>query len=283
MRRSSKAARMTSNVVSINPRDISFPRPGYERWWHGGDPVASTIYNALSLSFPQGEAYFVRSVRHYLDELPEPLRSQVEAFAQQEAYHSREHMALNRQVSDAGYEIKEIEALIREDELKTRDLPPEVHVASTAALEHFTAMLAHALLADERHLRGCPDHIGRLWRWHSIEEIEHKAVAFDTLMYVTRDLSPLKRWWFRVMVMWQITLDFLKERKRDIGLLLRQDGLDTPRTWRKILIFLVLKPGLLRKILIPYLWYYLPGFHPWRHDDRALAASAENHLAFAAA
>lgn len=90
-------------AVTIIPRNVSFERQrNQERWWHNGDPVATAFYNALSLSFPQGEAYFVQSVRHYLQELSEPLLSQASAFAQQEAHHSREHMAFNRLVEEAG-------------------------------------------------------------------------------------------------------------------------------------------------------------------------------------
>ncbi len=90
--------------LEIKPRNVEFGRGvNYERWWCGGDPVVTAFFNALSLTFPQGESFFVNSVRRYLPELSEPLRGQVEEFAQQEAYHSREHMAFNRQVA-AAYE-----------------------------------------------------------------------------------------------------------------------------------------------------------------------------------
>jgi predicted metal-dependent hydrolase len=265
--------------LTITPRNVAFGRgQTHPRWWLGGDPVATTFYNALSLTFPSGEAYFVQSVRHFLDVLPEPLRSQAEDFAQQEAFHSREHMAFNRQIASAGYETKTIEAQIREDLGPTKELAPEVNLAATAALEHFTAMLAHAWLADERHFKDCPPDVRRLWLWHSLEEVEHKGVAFDTFMHVTRDLSPFKRWVFRVAVMRQATGDFCRERVRDFHLLFQQDGIDTPQTWRRLATFLLFKPGLLSQVFIPYLTYYLPGFHPWKHDDRKLAARVERTL-----
>ena len=37
------------------------------RWWHGGDPVATAYFNALSAAFPQGETFFIESVRRYRD------------------------------------------------------------------------------------------------------------------------------------------------------------------------------------------------------------------------
>ena len=42
------------------------------------------------------------------------------------------------------------------------------------------------------------------------------------------------------------------------------------------------KNGMLRGALLPYLAFYLPGFHPWKHDDRPLIATAEAELAQAA-
>ena len=111
-----------------------------------------------------------------------------------------------------------------------------------------------------------------------MEEIEHKGVAFDTFDYVTRTLPPSQRWVFRVLVMLRVTSDFWRERVRDLHLLFQQDGIDTRKTWRGLAVFLFLRPGLLRQILIPYLSWYLPGFHPWRHDNRALAARVESAL-----
>ena len=55
-------------------------------------------------------------------------------------------------------------------------------MAVTVALEHVTAILADALLTDPRHLAGASEEATAMWRWHAIEEIEHKAVAFDTFL-----------------------------------------------------------------------------------------------------
>ncbi len=60
------------------------------------------------------------------------------------------------------------------------------------ALEHFTAILAHQLLADPRHLEGAEKETADLWRWHAVEEIEHKGVAYDTWLHATRRLAALE-------------------------------------------------------------------------------------------
>ena len=54
--------------LSITPRDRRFGRDeATPRWWHGGNPYASALYNALSATFPEGEAFFVDSVRKHRD------------------------------------------------------------------------------------------------------------------------------------------------------------------------------------------------------------------------
>ena len=60
------------------------------------------------------------------------------------------------------------------------------------ALEHFTAILAHELLADPRHLAGADRETADLWRWHACEEIEHKGVAYDTWLNATQGLDPVE-------------------------------------------------------------------------------------------
>ena len=76
----------------ITPRDRRFGReaghqPG--RWWLGDDPIATSFYNALSLTFPRGEAFFVESVKAFRDMTPEKLQQEIRAFVQQEVIHSR--------------------------------------------------------------------------------------------------------------------------------------------------------------------------------------------------
>ena len=54
------AASVTPSDLSITPRDRRFARESKpSRWWHGGDPFATAFYNALSATFPKGEAFFV--------------------------------------------------------------------------------------------------------------------------------------------------------------------------------------------------------------------------------
>src|SRR5580704_12594121 len=95
----------------IHPRNVTFQATGTsKRWWNDGDPVATAYFNALSVTFPPGEAFFIRSVRHFRNAVPAELRAQIDDFIRQEAVHSREHAAFNNQAREAGYDVSAIES-----------------------------------------------------------------------------------------------------------------------------------------------------------------------------
>ena len=266
--------------LHIQPRNVMFARGrSAERWWNGGDPVATAFYNSLSLTFPKGEAFFIESVRNFRDSVPAAQQAQIDAFIKQEAAHSREHSHLNSQVEQAGYDVRPMHADLDSRLEEMKDQPPIFGLVTTVALEHFTAIIAHACLKNERHFRNASADAARLWKWHAIEEIEHKGVAFDTFLAATHKLSTYKRWKFRSLVMLHISYTFLRGRVRAMRQFLQQDGMDGPRTWLRIFSYLLIYPGLLRQIFPAWLSFFRPSFHPWQHDDRALAAEHEARLA----
>lgn len=260
--------------LRITPRDRRFGRGGLTpRLWHGGRVEATAIYNALSATFPKGEAFFVESVRAFRDGVPPLLGEQIKAFTTQEAIHSREHDAFNRRALEAGYDMTALEARIDRRLAQTRSKPRIVSLAATAVLEHFTAILAHELLADPRHLQGADPETAALWRWHAIEEIEHKGVAYDTWLHATRHWSRWRRWQVKARVMLYITEHFVTDRIAGALELMRQDGVTGFTAWRKLLAYLWLRPGMFRKIGGAWVRFFLPGFHPWNEDDRYLLAA----------
>jgi predicted metal-dependent hydrolase len=147
-----------------------------------GDLIASHVAAGLSAVFPDGEDFFVRSVRHFRDDITDAaLKRQVAGFIGQEAVHGREHRAFNDRLAQLGYPTKKVERLTKWGlELRERIAPPKANLAATAALEHFTATLAELVLSDEetRRLFG-HEAVQSLFVWHALEESEHKAVAFD--------------------------------------------------------------------------------------------------------
>jgi uncharacterized protein len=194
----------TPEDLAIPVRDLHFSRkdPARPRWWHHGDPVPTAFFNALSCTFPAGEKFFMDSVRRFRREAPEPLRSQIAAFLAQEAVHSREHGAFNALAADSGYDIAKLEGRTKVVLDRARTRADVAQLAGTCALEHFTAILAHHLLStDGAELRGAPDEAVRLWCWHAMEEVEHKAVAFDTFLMATQSWSRGRRYRARIRAM----------------------------------------------------------------------------------
>jgi predicted metal-dependent hydrolase len=269
----------TPRDLQIEKRDLKFGREiEPTRWWHSGDPGRTAFFNALSSTFPVGEKFFMTAVRHYRDGTPEPLRSQIDDFLYQESMHSREHVVFNRQAQDVGYDIAPLEDRARRTIAWVKRRSPLQQLAATCALEHFTATLAHDALADPEHLAGATDEAKRLWQWHAMEEIEHKAVAFDTYLHATRHMTPFRRWLKRSLVMCLTTIRFHYVIFRNTADLLRQDGRNDFATWRKLLAYLYRRPGTLRLLLLGVFTYMRPGFHPWQLDDRALLAQAQAAL-----
>jgi predicted metal-dependent hydrolase len=269
--------------LTITPRDLRVDRNARNaRWWHGGDPVATAYFNALSAAFPQGETFFIESVRRYRDSVHEPLREQIAAFVKLESMHTREPVVFNKLLRTAGYDTTALVAETRRRVDEARGRPPLVQLALTVALEHFTAIMAHSLLTEREPLPGASEDIVRLWQWHAIEEIEHKAVAYDTFVAVTQHMRPLRRWLLRCHVMGLVSVQFWYSNFQRMADFFRQDGINTPRTWWRVAKYLLVKPGMMRRVFRDYLRFYGPGFHPWHRDDRPLIAAIERKLAIAA-
>lgn len=274
----------TPSDLVIHPRNLHFGQAAAQnRWWLGGDPVATAWHNSLSVTFPQGEAFFIQSVKRFRKDVPAELAKQIDAFARQEAFHTREHAAFNRHVAEAGYKTGHIEQRLAESMAAAREMHPVAQLASTVALEHFTAIFANMLLKHKAVLAGADRDARRMWTWHAIEEVEHKAVAFDTLMDVTKSLSPFKRWMLRCSVFWRVSRQFTYWRSYDALGFLAEDGIKGFKARARLIWYLVGSPGVLRKVFPMWLSFFRPGFHPWAHDDRRLLAKAEAEFGLAPA
>ena len=213
----------TPDDLTITVRDRRFGRGDTRS--KGTDPVAAAWFLALSASFPRGEAMFIEAVKLFRDDAPENLAREIREFIKQEINHSREHIAFNRMASEAGYDIANVEARINAMADETQTAPPIIQLGVTMGLEHFTAIIAHLFLTDPASI--VSDGIGdpELWRWHAVEEIEHKGVAYDTWLHATRDWTPRKRYMVRSLIMLRTSKRFISNRVRDALEILAQDGI----------------------------------------------------------
>ena len=268
-------------------RDLKFKLPADKmRCWNPRGVHVSHFFNTLSIFFPSGERFFIDSVRNYRERITDAeLQKAVTAFIGQEAMHGREHIEYNNALVASGMPADTMERLvIRLLNTAKKILPKADQLAVTIALEHFTAILADILLREPKLLEGSEPRFASLWRWHALEETEHKAVAYDVYQtvigkgpgaYLRRCVALAAL----TVIFWGLVIPFHLEIMR------REGGLFDFGGWWNLFKFHWISPGALRRIIPAYFDYYRPGFHPWQHDNRRflveLDALAETYRAAA--
>lgn len=263
---------MTDLVVRRLLVDMDAP---IARHWCAGDPFRTAFFNALSMSFPVGEQFFIDAVRAGHQALPAALREkmqvEVQGFVGQEATHRRLHGLYNQHLDRLG--LVNRWAQRAQARLKLFDgADPRHPLAVTAANEHFTSILAHWLLTHPQVVDCEDQRLSTLWLWHSAEEAEHRSTAFD----VYRALGGNEVWrlhWFR-----RVTLFFVYDLAHQTALNLWRDGTFWRwRTWKSAATFLFGQQGLLRGVFKPWRDYLRHDFHPSQHDAQVARQWLQAH------
>ncbi|MFX6099865.1 metal-dependent hydrolase, partial [Acinetobacter baumannii] len=144
---------------------------------------------------------------------------------------------------------------------RLQKLSPEYNVALTAALEHFTAMMADLFFAEKEVLEGADPRVRAMFAWHAIEEMEHKAVAYDVMQKIA-GVGYLTR----VTAMTHATLSFSLFTLVAPWIMLGMDGHSVPervKLYSKGLGWLMgPRKGVFGRLLPMIASYYRPGFHP---------------------
>ena len=236
-----------------------------DRHWCANDAFRTAFFNALSMSFPVGEQFFIDAVRGGFKELPvadqERFKTEVQGFVGQEATHRRLHALYNSQIEKLGL-VNEWEPRARQRLALMEGMNIRHWLGITAANEHFTAIFAEWMLQNGDLLGKTDERLATLWLWHSAEESEHRSTAFN----LYKALGGNEAWrltWFR-----RITYIFITDAMRQIVLNLRQDGtLWRWSTWKSAASFFFGKRGLARQTFKPWRDYLRADFHPAQHDD----------------
>jgi len=269
-----------ANVPSVSiPRrqvDFSFDPARVPLDWYRDDAFVTTFLDALSLLFPEGERFFVDSVKRLRHHVTDPvLDAAVTGFIGQEAMHGKSHRAFNDMLRERGLPSAtklegQLDALLG---FVRKVLPARSQLAATCALEHFTAMLAEAALRHDQMRGEMHASIRPLWVWHALEESEHKAVAFDVYGaagggYARRaSIMLLTTLIFFAFTAW-VHAHFLAERRL----------LWKPWRWARGAAHMWIYPGWFTRLLPAYLAYFRPGFHPDDRDTTALLATWRERL-----
>jgi len=276
---SQKPAR-NAKSKSVMPvrRDAQFPLPAERAHdWIGDGGVQFThLMNTMSLVIPVGERFFIDAVRHYRDQITDPdLKKAATAFIGQEAMHGREHDEYNDRVikrlpSAAVFE-KRVKALL---DWMQGNTPPAMRLSATIALEHITAIMADGLLKEPRVSENAERGYASLWRWHALEETEHKGVAYD-VWEATQGKGPLA-YTVRAFGLVLATSIFWAMVAPHFLNFVRQEGKLTDRKgWSSFYRLAFGEVGFLRKMVRPWFDYFRPDFHPWDDDNSHYLAEVE--------
>jgi len=254
---------MTDLVVRRLLVDMEQP---IARHWCGNDAFRTAFFNALSMSFPVGEQFFIDSVREGFRALPESTqahyREEVQGFIGQEATHRRLHSLYNKHLEKQGL-VNGWEERTRKRLALLQGVDVRHWLAVTAANEHFTSIMADWMLAHPEWLGREDARLATLWLWHSAEESEHRSTAFDLYKAHGGDETWRLRWFRR------ITLIFLSDTlKQTVHNLRQDDTLWKLSTWKSAASFFFGSKGLVRKTFKAWRDYFRHDFHPRDHDDR---------------
>ncbi|MEY4429046.1 MAG: hypothetical protein RLZZ182_1735 [Pseudomonadota bacterium] len=236
------------------------------RHWMDNDAFKTRFFDAMSTLFPVGEKFFITCVRDFRDRITDPqVLQDIKDFNLQEAQHSLVHGQYNDRLKAQGVAV---DMILKGQEHRLfhvlrKHLSREFTLGITAAAEHITAIMADAFVERAEIMKGAEPRMRAVYTWHAMEEMEHKAVAYDVLVNVAK-----ASYFTRAMSMLLVTALFPFHTFRIMRHMFDVDGIRgwaRVRTWAKGLWWLYKPGGLFLPLAGRYFEYLKPGFHPWSH------------------
>ena len=253
------------HAAPIVRSNLDFKLADVPRYWFAGDPFLTRMFDALSLTFPDGERYFIQSVRLFRDQIQDPdLKQRVADFIRQEAQHGIAHDKMNQVMKDQGMPVDQfIQRLNKVFKFELKYRSPQYNIAMTAAAEHLTALMAETFYGEKDTLQDAHPYVRALFAWHAIEEMEHRDVAFDVMQQVGNVPEVTRK--MALVLTTGLMFGFTLYRA---NVMLRCDGFNrTQRLKMNVrgLQWLFGKQGKLRKMQSQYRDWFKPDFHPSQH------------------
>lgn len=243
--------------------DFGLTTDDIPKYWMAGDPFRSRLVDAVQATFPDGERYFIASVMAYKNDVEDAeLKAEMRDFAQQEGQHGRVHTDFNDRLARQGVNIKAFTKHTQKlTNYRLKHYSRSYNVALTAALEHFTAMLAELFFAKKYVMADADERVKAMLAWHAIEEMEHKAVAFDVMRKVAK-VGYFKR----CLAMTHATVSFMLFVMIAPWFMLKMDGLSFTQRVKQYAKgtgwMFGPRKGVFFRMLGMIAHYYRPGFHP---------------------
>lgn len=245
---------------------LNFKIDEIPKFWFGNDPFKTRFFDALSLTFPEGERFFIESVRLFRDQIQdEDLQQKVKDFIRQEAQHGIAHDHMNQQMIAQGMPVEKFTQMLRERfQGVLKNQSAEYCIALTAASEHLTALMAECFFGEKETMQDAHPYVRALLAWHSIEEMEHRDVAFDVMKNIAKvDEKNRKK---ALLIASTMMLIFNSYRTNEM---LKVDGfskLQRAKLFAKGLPWFLGRKGKLSKMKNQYLDWFKPDFHPSQHS-----------------
>lgn len=256
-----KAQNSMKYPTRLKARPIEFQLPAtLDKYWHAQDDIRTYHFNALALFLPTLERLVVLTLKRVNKYVADPhLKSEITGLLAQEAIHGREFERLILEVIQKHYPVKHMSSLksFRLFANFMNAISNRFYCGLCAAGEHFTAIAGALFLADPSWFKGMSPKIAAVMRWHSIEEIEHKAVVFDAFQYIKGS------YFVRALSMIIMILLFFTMYIKPMWTMAKQDGkLKQIGFYWRAFKFYWGRGGWCRQLLWPLLEYFKFNFHP---------------------
>lgn len=247
----------------LNDQDIP-------RYWWDRDAFKTRFADAMSTTFPVGERFFISCVRDYRERVTDPaLQQEIKDFIRQEGQHGMVHDLFNSRLKEQGVAVGALERIYKYWLFDFfRKYASRKHtLAFTAAAEHMTAIMVHLLFDTPDMVEQADPRLAGMYAWHAMEEMEHKAVAFDVMQKVAK-----VGYGTRILAFFEISFFFPLATFLVMNHMFKVDGLSflqRAKAWTKGLWWLYGIGGLFTRpsFLGHYLAYLKPGFHPWQAGE----------------
>lgn len=264
------------NGSTFPVRRMDFDFDGVNPDFIKNNPVSSALWIAFQAYFPEGEQFFVDSVRASQKEITDrQLKRDVSAFIGQEAMHGKEHKVANLAFAKAGINVNKLEKAagwVRKQ--ANQRLGKKLRLAMTAAAEHFTGVIAHQIAFHPGFLSGVTDpQIKQLILWHAMEETEHRAVAFDLYKHTKGDYLT------RVLGMGIVSAGIAPVVLVGMVTCLRQTGqLSNTKAWAEFLVDYWGPKGFFTQAVPELMKYFKADFHPNQENPEELLHAFRRYL-----
>lgn len=188
----------------ITVRTMKFDVPSaadYHPLYIAGNSVLSYQHSAFGLYAALVEPFMVKALRRVVDRVrDDALRESVDRFARQEAQHYQRHIDFNKVVLAQRYPgLEERMARLRAELDGFLDSGGDRFcIGYVEGFESYTTQFALRMIESGLydHKRTHPA-FGNLFKWHMLEEIEHRNVAFDVYQHLYGDyLYRARACWF---------------------------------------------------------------------------------------